>query len=97
LLLLLLLLGLRVLLSRRNRWLMLLWLGWMLALGWHSEDCWVLADVLDEGLERLMAEESLDQAAVAFVLLHQSSVFLSESVAFLCLYCDLAFKLRDIF
>ena len=44
-----------------------------------------------------MAEESLDQATVAFVLLHQSAVLLPESVALLCLQCHLAFELRDVF
>ena len=64
---------------------------------WDTENRRVLADVLDERLEGLVTEESLDEAAITLVLFHQLCVLCAEGVTLLCLQSDFAFKLRDVF
>lgn len=43
-----------------------------------------------------MAEQSLNETAVALILFQESLVFLAQAVALLCLHGDFAFKLSNI-
>lgn len=63
----------------------------------NTEDGWVLADVVDERCEGWVAEKSLDQATVAFILLSECYVLAAEVVLLLCLDGDFAFELTDVF
>ena len=75
--------------------LLLLRLRLPLLLGWE-EDGRVLADVVDEGREGWVAEECLDEAAVALILLHESCVLIAEGAALLRLHGHFALELGDV-
>ena len=62
----------------------------------HAEHGRVLGDVLDERREGRVAEQSLDQAAVAIVLLQELGVLLAERVALLRFERDLTLELGDV-
>lgn len=76
--------GLLVLLSR----------CWLLQVRKHG---WVVADVLNERCESWVAKKSLNEPAVALVLLHEGLVLAAEGVALLSLQSNLAFELANVF
>lgn len=64
---------------------------------WAGEQRWVLADVIDERSEGWVAQQSLDESAVAIILSHESGILAAEVGGFLCFDGDFAFELADVF
>lgn len=63
----------------------------------NVESRWVGADVVYEGREGGVTEESLQKAAVTLILCQNTLVVAAEAVGFLSLESDFAFELANVF